>query len=80
MQQGNTNYSDMGQSLLLNSTSDIGENKRQGHVTFPFLEIDRRHWEPTIKGPLRHIYMYYLLIPFCKTVNKHNEKLNHSYL
>ena len=36
MQQGLTNHSDMGHGLFLNSTCDIGENKRQGHVTLPF--------------------------------------------
>ena len=30
---------------------DIGENKRQGHATLPFLKIDLRHWGPPHQGP-----------------------------
>ena len=41
----------MGHSLFSNPTCDIGEHKRQGHATLPFLKIDLRHWGPPIKGP-----------------------------
>ena len=40
---GAKNHNDMGHSLFLNSTCDIGENKRQGHETWPFPKIDMRH-------------------------------------
>ena len=42
----------MGHILFLNSTCDIGENKRQGHATLSFLKIDMRHWGSPIKGPI----------------------------
>ena len=52
MRQGVKNYSNMGHSLVLKSTCDIVENKRQGHATLPFLKFDMRHWGPPIKGPI----------------------------
>ena len=52
MRQGVINYSNMGHSLVLKSTCDIVENKRQGHATLPFLKFDMRHWGPPIKGPI----------------------------
>ena len=39
MQQEVKNYNDMGRRLFSNSTWDIVENKRQGHVTLPFLKV-----------------------------------------
>ena len=51
MRQGGKNYSDMGHSLFLNLTCDIVENKRQRHVTLPFLKFDMQHWGPPIKAP-----------------------------
>ena len=38
-------------SLLLNSTCDVGENKRQVHVVLPFLKNDMQHWGPPHQGP-----------------------------
>ena len=38
-------------SIGLNLTCDIGENERQGHLTWPFLKSDMRHWGPPIEGP-----------------------------
>ena len=52
MQQGGKYHSDMRHSLFLNSTCDIGENKRKGHATLPILKIDMRQWGPLIKGPM----------------------------
>ena len=51
MRQGLKNCSDMGHRLFLNSTWDIGDNKRQGYATLPFLKIDMQHLGPPIKGP-----------------------------
>ena len=48
-------YSDMQHSTFLNSTCDIRENKRQRHVTLPFLKIDMRRWGPPIKGPITYV-------------------------
>ena len=42
----------MGYSLFLNSTCDIGGNKRQGHATLPFLEIDLPHWSAPSSAPI----------------------------
>ena len=50
---GAKNYSDMWESLFLNSTCDIRENKRQWHATLPFLLINLWYWGSPVKGPLR---------------------------
>ena len=50
MGQGFQNYSDMRQGHFLNSTCDMGINKRQRHATFGFLKIDRRYEDPH-QGP-----------------------------
>ena len=47
------NYSDMCHSLFLNSTCDMGINKRQRHATLAFLKIDRRHGDPPSRGDQR---------------------------
>ena len=41
----------MGHSLFLNSTFDMGINKRQGHGTLSFLKIDMRHGDPPSRAP-----------------------------
>ena len=48
---GAKHYSDMLHSLFLNSTCDIGEKRRQGHATLPFLIIDMRHLGPPSRAP-----------------------------
>ena len=50
MREGDTSYSDMGHSLLLNLTCDFGEIERHGHATLPFLKFDMQHWGPPIKS------------------------------
>ena len=51
MRQRGKNYSDMGHSLFLNSTFDMGINTRQGHATFAFLKIDMQNGDPRSKAP-----------------------------
>ena len=52
MRQGDENDSDMGHSLLLNSTCDIEENKRQRTCDIAIsYKIDRGHWGPPIESP-----------------------------
>ena len=41
----------MGQWHFLNSTGDMGNNKRQRHATLSFLEIDMRHQDPLSRAP-----------------------------
>ena len=52
MRQENKNDSDMGHAHFLNSTCDMEENKRQRHVTLPFLKIDMRHGEFPSRAPI----------------------------
>ena len=42
MRQGTEIDTDMRPCHFLNSTCDMGINKRQRHATLPFLKIDRR--------------------------------------
>ena len=52
MRQENKKDSDIRHAHFLNSTCDTGENKRQRHVTLPFLKIDMGHGDPPpVKGP-----------------------------
>ena len=44
--QGSKHDSDMRVIHFLKSTCDMEENKRQRHVTLPFLKIDMRHGDP----------------------------------
>ena len=46
IRHGGKKCSDMGHSLYLNSTCEIGENKWQRRATLPFLKIDMRHRGP----------------------------------
>ena len=48
MGHGGKKDSDMRHDYFLNSTCDIGENKRQRHATETFLKIDMRHREPPV--------------------------------
>ena len=51
IRQGHKSYSDMRHGHFLNSTGDMGVNKRQRHATSAFLKIDRRHAHTPVKGP-----------------------------
>ena len=51
MRHGFQNDSDMGQGYFLDSTCDMGINKRQGHAALAFLKIDRRHGGPPSRAP-----------------------------
>ena len=51
MRQGGTNYSDMGHSLFLNLTCNMGIYKRQRHAALAFLKIDRRHGNLPSRAP-----------------------------
>ena len=43
----------MGHCKFLNSTGDMGNNKRQRHATLAFLKIDMRHQDLPSRAPLR---------------------------
>ena len=51
MRQGHLSHSDMRHDHFLNSTGDMGINKRQRHATLAFLIIDRRHGHPPSRAP-----------------------------
>ena len=48
MRQGHKSHSDMRHDHFLNTTGDMGINKRQRRATSAFLKIDMRHWHPGI--------------------------------
>ena len=52
MGHGGKKDSDMRHDYFLNSTYDIGGNKRQRHATLAFLKIDMRHRDPQSRAPL----------------------------
>ena len=94
IRQGSKNYSDMGHSLFLNSTFDMGIYKRQGHAILAFLKIDMWHGDhpPPVKGPsgyLRHGNYCWIRIPpqtiynqletFMGVDNRMCRVLNHVY-
>ena len=57
----------MQQGYFLNSTCDIGINKRQRHATLAFLKIDRRHGNPPpppAKGPQAAAVAVHAAAPF----------------
>ena len=53
MPQGHKSHSDMRNDHLLNSTGDMGINKRQRqrHATLAFLKIERRHGHSPSRAP-----------------------------
>ena len=56
MRQGHLRHSDMRHDHFLNSTGDMGINKRERHATLAFLKIDRRHGHPPSRAPQVHKY------------------------
>ena len=52
MRQGDENYSDMGHSLSLNSTYDMGGKQATMSYQSVILIIDRRQWGPPSVGTL----------------------------
>ena len=55
MRQENKTDSDMRHAHFLNSTCDMEENKRQRHVTLPFLKMDMRHRDPPPLSRAPHV-------------------------
>ena len=51
MRQGHKSHSDMRHGHFLNSTGDMGINKRQRPATSAFLKIDRRHAHHPLGAP-----------------------------
>ena len=61
--QGHKSHSDMRHEHFLNSTGDMGINKRQRHSTLAFLKIDRRHGHPPSRAPNLTTLLFSLTMP-----------------